>query len=235
MELEAPRGVVHVVSATRAADGRLHVLAIGPHAPKSDTDFFVLQLCRARADAVLTTARILREEPELSLDFAGPWAEALAHYRKHVLHKAELACAILTHSGDVPKAHPIFRERVHKLVLCDENRKTELLRELSHIPDLEVLASASGDTRSAPALLKERGYGAISVEAGPSTVASLYESPSCVDELWLSLAEVTAIDLRGVGRALPPDHILFRELELSSETLSHEQSGPWRFRRYVRK
>src|SRR5687767_11723825 len=79
--LEAPKKVVHVVSAHRAGDGRLHVLAIGPRAPKSETVFFVLQLCRARADVVLTTARILRVEPELSLTFVGPWAEALASYR----------------------------------------------------------------------------------------------------------------------------------------------------------
>ena len=168
-DLAAPHGVVHVVSAARASDGLLHVLAIGPHAPRSDTDFFVLQLCRARADAVLTSARILRDEPELSLALVGPWAEALARHRREELHKPELTCAILTRSGDIARSHPLFSEPVHKLVLTSADRKVELGRELAGLANVEVVAGEHTDARSALELLKARGCSAISIEAGPAT------------------------------------------------------------------
>jgi riboflavin biosynthesis pyrimidine reductase len=233
-ELGAPGGVVHVVAATRASDGLLHVLAIGPHAPRSDTDFFVLQLCRARADVVLTSARILRDEPELSLSFMGPWAQALADYRQRVLGKAELGCAILTRSGDIPRSHPLLAESRAKLVLTSPDRKVELERQLAGVPNLRVLAGQHGDARSALALLKARGLAAISVEAGPSTAGTLYRPPACVDQLFLSLAPPDGLDPRAVGKALPPDDELLRGLTLMSDTARDERSGRWRFLRYVR-
>jgi hypothetical protein len=49
-------GVLHVMSAVETADSRLHVIRIGPHAPKSSTDFFVRNFRRAHADAIVTTA-----------------------------------------------------------------------------------------------------------------------------------------------------------------------------------
>jgi riboflavin biosynthesis pyrimidine reductase len=233
-ELPAPCGVVHVVAAVRAHDGLLHVLAIGPHAPRSDTDFFVLQLCRARADVVLTSARILRDEPELSLAFVGPWAPALSDYRRRVLGKAELGCAILTHSGDIPRDHPLLGERRPKLVLTSPDRKAQLERELAGVPNLEVVAGQHGDARSALAWLEARGFTSISVEAGPTTAGTLYQPPPRVEQLFLSLAPAQGLDPRALGKPLPPDEVLFEGLTLVSDVARSELSGPWRFQRYVR-
>jgi riboflavin biosynthesis pyrimidine reductase len=226
-------GVVHVVSATRAPDGLLHVLSIGPHAPRSQTDFLVLQLCRARADAVLTTARILRKEPELSLSFTGPFAHALTQLRA-TLHPRQLTCAILTRSGDLPHPHPLFDDAVHKLVLCREDKTRSLGQRLGSRPDVEVLPLTPATPRAALALLRARGDQAISIEAGPSTVRELYQAPAAIDELWLSRAELPALDARAIGGALPPDDVLFDGLRCVADTPCQEESGPWRFQRYVR-
>lgn len=230
--LPPPRGVVHVVSATRTADGRLHVIAIGPHAPRSATDFFVLQLFRARAAAVLSTAQILRAEPQLSLAFAGPWAQALAAHRTQLLGEEPLACAILTQSGGVPAQHPLFRDPVQKLVFTMPERAAELSRRLGS--EVEVLGEADLTARLALQRLAERGACSISVEAGPSTASTLYGAEPCVDELWLSRVDIPSLDPRAVGTALPPDELLFAGLTLASSVSRAEQSGTWHFQRYVR-
>jgi riboflavin biosynthesis pyrimidine reductase len=227
--LPAPAGVVHVVAAAREA-GRLRVLKIGPEAPKSDTDFFILQLARARADAVLTTARILREEPELSLDFAGPWAGALAGYRKG-LGKRRLTALILTLGGDLPQEHPLWRDALERLVLTAPDKAGALRARLGE--RAEVLTSNEPSPRAALSLLAARGAQAISVEAGPSTAGTLYAPSSCIDELWLSIAELPLVSEQ-LGRALPEDATLFAGLRLASERGRTEQSGPWRFQRWVR-
>ena len=103
------------------ATGRLHVaaihaaservLAIGPAAPPSETDRFVLGLARARADVIVTTGSILRAEPELVHRFAEtPQADAaFAAWRRSVLGRADPPrLLVLSASGDLPKAHPAF-------------------------------------------------------------------------------------------------------------------------------
>jgi riboflavin biosynthesis pyrimidine reductase len=227
--LPAPAGVVHVVSAAREA-GRLRVLRIGPDAPKSDTDFFVLQLARARADAVLTTARILREEPELSLTFLGPWASGLGAYRG-ALGKRRLTALIITLGGELPGEHPLWRDPLERLVLTAPANAAALEARLGD--RAEVVASAEPSPRAALSLLAARGARAISVEAGPSTASTLYGQPPCIDELWLSIAEL-ALPAERLGGALPEDATLFAGLTLASERVRTEQSGPWRFQRWVR-
>jgi riboflavin biosynthesis pyrimidine reductase len=227
--LPEPKGVVHVVAAARDA-GRLRVLKIGPDAPKSDTDFFVLSLARARADAVLTTARILREEPALSLDFAGPWASGLAAYRSE-LGKQRLTALVLTLGGDLPAAHPLWHDALERLVLTTSSGAAALRARLAE--RAEVIASDAPSPRAALELLSSRGARAISIEAGPSTAGSLYGPPPCIDELWLSIAELPLMPEQ-LGGALPEDARLFAGLRLASERVRTEQSGPWRFQRWVR-
>jgi riboflavin biosynthesis pyrimidine reductase len=229
--LPTPRGVVHVVSAARGADGRLHVLRIGPDAPKSSTDFFVLQLCRARADAVLTTAEILRAEPGLSLAFAGGRAAGLAAYRR-ALGKERLSCVILTRTGDLPDEHPLWHDELDRLVLTTYESAPELRDRLAG--RAEVLASSEPDPRMALAVLRGRGKPCVSVEAGPSTAGTLYGAATVIDELWLSRVELSALRPEQLGGALPDDVSLFARLRLASEQTRDEESGPWRFQRWLR-
>lgn len=226
-------GVIHVSAATRGRDGRLYVIKIGPQSPKSSTDFFVLNLCRARCDAILTTAANLRAEPDLSHGLQGPWARQLAVYRRAALAKqAPPTCAILTGSGDLPVAHPVWEDGTPKLVLTSESAAPALRWVLGS--RAEVVGVPKLDARRACAYLREtRGLKLISVEAGPSTARALYEPPTVVDELLLSTFLEPLRDAL-IGYALPDEAVLLRERAAGGEQTRKEESGRWRFQRWVR-
>lgn len=224
------RGVVHVTSAVRTASGALRVIAIGPAAPRSESDFFVLNACRARADALLTTASILRSEPTVVHSLQGPSAAPLAAYRREVLHKVRPPlCAILTRGGHLPLEHPVWSDGTDKLVLTTPT-SAEPLRALLG-SRAEVLALAELDARSALVLLAQRGHALVSVEAGPSTTGSLYQAPSAVDELLLSLFEGPHEGVL-LGGELPADLLTGRVC--TGESARDEESGRWRFQRWPR-
>lgn len=235
------RGVVHVTSAVRTADGALRVIAIGPQAPRSATDFFVLNACRARADALLTTASILRSEPTVVHSLQGPSAPQLAAYRRERLHKERAPlCAILTRGGRLPVEHPVWSDGTDKLVLTTPESEEPLRALLGS--RAEVVALAALDARSALVLLAQRGHALVSVEAGPSTTGPLYEAPTAVDELLLSLFEGPSetpfsptngeLDRVQLGGALPPD--LLKGRACVGESVRDEESGRWRFQRWLR-
>lgn len=225
------QGVVHVTSAVRGAGATLRVIAIGPRAPKSETDFFVLNACRARADALLTTASILRSEPTVVHTLQGPRAPQLAAYRRELLHKGHPPlCAILTRGGNLPLAHPVWSDGTDKLVLTTP-ASAEPLRALLGAR-AEVLALRDLDARSALALLAQRGNALVSVEAGPSTTEPLYRAPSVVDELLLSLFEGASEGV-SLGGELPAD--LLQGRECVGESVREEESGVWRFQRWLRR
>jgi riboflavin biosynthesis pyrimidine reductase len=231
-DLCAPRSVTHVVSSVRGGDGRLRVIAIGEGAPQSATDFFVLSACRARADAVLTSAEILRREPQLSLAFVGPWAAGFSHYRRENVGKAApLACAVLTLSGALPLAHPLWHEPGRKIVLTSDERAPQLRDALGE--RAEVWSEPALTPRRALERLHEGGLAAVSVEAGPTVARSLYEPPTVVDELWLSIAELPEPE-RFAGKPLPPDSLLFAGRVCVADTRRRELSGSWRFQRWLR-
>lgn len=222
-------GVVHVCAAAHSADGALRVLKIGERSPKSTTDFFVLNLCRARADAILTTAANLRAEPTLRHGLQGPWAERLAAYRRAVLGKVgEPTCAILTRTGELPLDHSVWGDGTRKLVLCPDMAEAEVAARVgSHA---EVIGLSALDAARACAFLAERGHGLISVEAGPSTSRELYGAAATVDELLLSLFEgrIAEADL---GGGLP-EQAMRDGWVLAGETVRREESGDWRFQRW---
>jgi riboflavin biosynthesis pyrimidine reductase len=226
-------GLSHVVAAVRHA-GRLHVLAIGPHAPQSPTDFFVLQATRARADVILTSARNLRAEPHLQHAFVGERSDALKAYRRSLGKPALPTCAILSASGDVPKDHLSFADGTPKLVLTLPAREQALAKALRG--KAEVLGIAGLSPTSAVTTLRARGFGLISLEAGPSTAAPLYAASASVrvDELLLTLFEGALPDLRGLGPALPDDALLLSGLALRGESRIREPAGDFVFRLYQR-
>jgi riboflavin biosynthesis pyrimidine reductase len=225
------RGAAHIVAAVRHGE-RWHAIAINEHAPKSETDFFVLNFWRAHSDAILTTGQVLRAEAHVSYELQGPLAQGLARYRAEVLGKKQPAwCAILTRSAQLPAAHPVFADRMPHLVLTTPESAAPLTAALGR--RAEVLSVAALDARKALSMLEERGARVILVEAGPSTVAPLYTAPSRIDQLlWSSFDG--ELDPRALGPELPSDELLFGGLRCMSDSPRQEPSGPWRFQRWQR-
>jgi len=222
------RGVIHVVSAVQAEDGRLHVIKIGPGAPKSSTDFFVLSFWRAHADAILTSAQIMRAEPGLS--HALP--EALTLYREHVLQKTKLPhVAVLTRSGELPESHRMWSDGATHEVLTEPARRARLeaaLGERATVTALDPIDPAAAIRR-----LRSLGHRTILVEAGPTVANRLYEPPPAVDHLFLSRCEAP-VPPASVGNALAATETLFAGLTRAARTPRDEESGRWVFERYDR-
>jgi riboflavin biosynthesis pyrimidine reductase len=225
-------GILHSVHAVRAADGRLHALRIDEHAPKSETDWFALSVCRARADAVLTSAENLRREPQLSHQLSGPWAATLTRYRAEQLGKpAALTCAILTRTGDLPLEHPVWSDGTRKLVLCAPEAAPLLRARLG--ARAEVMAAPQLNAARACRLLQGRGLALVSVEAGPRTASTLYADEACVTELWLTRWE-SAPPNAALAGALPEDATLFAAMELLGSHERMEHGERFRFERWQR-
>jgi riboflavin biosynthesis pyrimidine reductase len=225
-------GVVHSVHAVRAPDGALHALRIDAQAPHSETDWFVLSLCRARADAVLTSAENLRREPALAHRLTGPWAGALSAYRAQVLQKnAPLTCAILTRSGDLPEPHPVWSDGTRKLLLTEAARADALERRFGAVAEVVVLSEPSA--ASACDYLTAQGHALISVEAGPSTAGRLYRAPARITELWLTRWQ-SAPAAAALAGALPPDPELFAGMRLIGGAARVEQGQRFRFEQWRR-
>ncbi|HEX6241570.1 MAG TPA: hypothetical protein VFZ61_11770, partial [Polyangiales bacterium] len=225
------RGVLHSVHAVRASDGRLHALRIDANAPKSETDWFVLSLCRARADLVLTSAENLRREPQLAHRLTGPWAAALQAYRRERLGKSvPLSVAIMTRRGGLPRAHPVWQDGTRKLVLTLPDGAPDLVHELAGLA--EVIAVPELTAEKACRTLAQLAFDLVSVEAGPSTVSSLYAArPPCVSELWLTRWE-TAPAGAALAGPLPVDAELFRGLVQVGESVRTEHGQRFRFEQW---
>jgi riboflavin biosynthesis pyrimidine reductase len=230
---EPLHGVVHVVSCVRAADGRLHVIKIGPAAPKSARDFFLLNFWRAQCDGILTTAQVVRAEPNLSHELQGPCAAELAAYRRDVLGKREAPLvAIMSYSGLLPPEHRVFRDRAKVTVLTSAAAEPQLTAalggraEVAGLPALNVFDGVE--------FLRSRGADMIMIEAGPSTASKLYEFPGgVVQHLLVSVCEAP-VEPAAIGGALPANAELFASMGQLSETTFQEESGPWRFMRWQR-
>jgi riboflavin biosynthesis pyrimidine reductase len=226
-------GVTQISAGVRQRDGRLQVLRIGQtETPRSEHDFFALSLCRARADAVLTSGENLRREPELSHALTGPHARALRALRESA-HKTEpLRCAILSRSGDLPLDHPVWEDGTTKLVFTAPEHEAQVRFRLAQrarvvgLPDLHP--------RRVIAWLKQEGAQTVSVEAGPRTLAQLYEGPRVIDELILSRYGENHVPESVLGAALPEDSRLFAGLSCLHEATIQETNGTWIFQRWAR-
>jgi riboflavin biosynthesis pyrimidine reductase len=223
-------GVTQVSAVVRAPDGRLRVIDIGNDPPRSETDFFALNLARARADAILTSAENIRREPMLSHRLAGLHADGLEALRSVLAKSAPRLCAVLTGSGDLPREHPVWEDGTEKFVLTVPGvgqKVRALLGNRAQIVELPDLTP-----RSAVAWLRQR-VETIDVEAGPRTTNALYQAPALIDELLLSRFE-GVLPSPKVGGALPPDAELFEGLSCVHEVRRDEESGPWVFQRWRR-
>lgn len=229
---DAPRQVIQPAAVWRRGDGALVTLRINDATPRSAHDFFVLNLCRARADAIVTSGKILREEADLRHDLQGPARDALAAWRRGLGKPAPPISLVLTSGRGLDLAHPLFGGGTRPVI----NTSREGGERLAGA-DVEVVAVAEPSLRGAIVELGER-YGArtISIEAGPSSSAALYEPPLAVDELLLSVYEESEIPerVRG-GDFLGPERLeaLFERPRPPYRTLA--PSGRWSFARYLRR
>lgn len=180
-----------------AIDARARsVIAIGPGAPASATDRFVLGFARARADAIVTTGAILRAERDLVHRFSDDAVEDAAWrgWRADRLGRREPPCLlILSLGGELPLDHPalvgsaraiVWTSQAGKLRLGRANGRLEVRvgigagsREtLPHACRPEHPSAAEALSDAYHWLRDELGAETVAIEAGPGATLGLYEA-----------------------------------------------------------
>lgn len=225
-------GVLHVCSGFDDDDGSVRAIRIGPGAPASEHDSFLLRAARAQADAIITTGSILRHESELTLSLGDDSiGRALTQYRQQTLHKpTPPRSVVLSGSGDLPEAHPLFGDWTTTSVWTAPERVAALRARLPS--GVDVLGHAGDVAGALLDFLAKHGAERVSLETGPSAVASFYEAQR-VTELWCGRYEdVDALDRPSRGGAWPFDADQL-DAWWTGGTERIEPSGAWRFDRYV--
>ncbi len=232
-DLPRDAGVLHVVS-TWVEAGVAYVIRITDASPPSPTDFFLLNLARARADAILTTGAILRHEPSLRYDLQGPHAEALHRWRRAELGRDGPPRVLVLTRGDIDLDHPAF-DSWARPVIVTESAGASRLRSAAQRRNIEVVSVASASASAAIAWARASGAATIGLEAGPSTMRALYADPIQVDELMISefLEPALAHELRGPSLFTPHRNPAAMG-SVTAVAERREPSGRWRFSRYVR-
>ncbi len=226
--------VLHVAAVWRDARGAARVLRIGPHAPRSDHDRFLLALARARAEAIVTTGRILREEPALTHGPLGPpelRAALTAWRRERLVLEAKPWLLVLSSGRGLDPEHPAFRGPTRPLLFVPADAAAEL-RERFARTEVRVASVPQPSVRLALAHLRRLGAKRITVEAGPTTARELYQEPPVADELWLATYAGEALAAEAIGEPFVDDARLFAALGASSTQVAREErSGRWLFER----
>ncbi|MGB5812786.1 MAG: hypothetical protein WBG86_19790 [Polyangiales bacterium] len=214
--------------------GLLTTLRIEGHQPKSDLDFLALHIARARADAIVITGKILRDEPELRYDLRtdSRWGDALESWRARRWGLWQPPwLLILTQSGDIDFTHPLFSGWGRPLIFT--NDKTAA-RKLAASP-VPVVADEAPDIRRAIAHLHQsKDAQCVSIEAGPSTAIQLYDPPTLVNELLLSVYLGKSLDERAKGSPLIALERLRGRFRSETSSTHRSQRGHWSFHRFSR-
>jgi len=234
--LEGATGVLHVCAVWRERPDRYRILRIGPRTPRSETDTFALGMARARAEAVVTTGQILRDERETTHRLPPAYEQELAAWRREVLHRDRDALSVVLSSGrDLPLEHPLFTHGGRAVVVTTEQAAARI-GDAAFARGVEVVGRSAPGPRDVLEFLRGRGLETIAIEAGASTAAQLYEDPVAIDELLLSVYCGAALPEALRGAAFPdPERVrqLFREPNAPHST--EEPSGRWTFHRYLRR
>ena len=229
-------GVVHALASWVDAGGNRFALRIHAATPHSDTDSFLLNLARARAEAIVTTGAILREEPGVTHALQGPGhgPEALAAWRRDVVGLHEPPILLVLSSGRrIDPEHPAFRAPVRPVLFVPEAAAPAL--EAAFRPSARVAASAQTSARSAVDWLWREGIARITVEAGPGAAAALYRRPCEIDELWRSTYLEHELLREVIGPAVARDVELARDFStVTGGSVVQEASGAWKFERWAR-
>ena len=227
--------VSHSFAAWEPEDGApLATILINAHSPKSSLDFLALHIARARADAIVITGKILREEPKLTFDLqADPrWGDSLVAWRKERWGIADPPwLLILTRSGDIDFGHSAFHGWPRPLIFTSDRTASRKLAAAT----CPVIADDAPNIRRAVRHLRiARECRCISIEAGPSSACELYDSPMMVDELLLSVYSAPSLDPRARGESL--DTLSETRGRFDRETwAAHDDDGQrWTFHRLRR-
>jgi len=227
--------VSHSFAAWRSGqDAPLTAIRINEHSPKNDLDFLVLHIARARADAIIITGKILREEPGLTYDLgADPrWGDALLQWRERRWGLCDPPwLLILTGSGDLDFSHPVFHGWVRPMIFTSDRTAT---RKLAAAP-CPVVWDEAPDIRSAIRHLQLlRQCECVSIEAGPSTSRGLYERPIAVKELLLSVYLEPQLDERAQGEPLVNLSEVRRLFRTETSATHRDRTQHWSFHRLRR-
>lgn len=159
--LPAASGLSHVFS---ECDG--FVPRIGPESPKAHVDSFVLQLSRARSEAILLTGQILRDEKALTLRLPPHFIEW--RRRRHLPSTGPTVYVLSRHGGF---DHPLQSEATLLLPQCaaaSEGWKAEYFEGVEVGDALDHLA---------------RRHDCLSIEAGPEVALQCYGAGRVVEVL----------------------------------------------------
>ena len=226
-------GVVQPIATWLDREGGRYALRIRATTPRSENDFFLLNLARARSEAILTTGGILREEPNVTHALGGPGKlpEALAAWRRDTLGLREPPLLLVLSGGrGLDPEHPAFRASARPVLFVPEAAAPELESTFGGIA--EVVGSPATGSREAIGWLRAEGLRRITVEAGPTASRNLYSPPSLVDEVWRS----TYLEHELLGEVIGPrveDPVASAILETTGAATMSEPSGDWRFERLV--
>ncbi|MDH3625930.1 MAG: hypothetical protein OES69_14790 [Myxococcales bacterium] len=213
---------------------KLTTIRINEYRPKSDLDFLTLHIARARADAIVITGKILRDEPSLSYDLRADarWGEALVEWRERTWGLWEAPwLLILTASGQLDLSHPALQGWVRPVIFTSDHTAE---RKLADSP-FPVVADAEPNIRRAIRHLQvARDCQCVSIEAGPSTAVSLYERPTVVNELLLSVYLDKTIDDRARGAPLIELARLRSRFHSETSATHRCQGQHWSFHRFRR-
>lgn len=236
-DLSDVRGVIHVASVWSDPQGMLHNLLINDATPLSLLDEFVLSLARVRADAIVTTGRILRLEPEMTHAPDEDDSGALLDWRaRRARRTGPPLSVVLSRGGDIDLDHPVLHCWSQPMIYTSHAGAREL-DVAARTRGIHVASTAEPSLSSLLDYLREaRGCQTIVVEVGPSTSAELYAAPGRVDELMLSVCRSPFIDVAARGAPFASREVIDEaDLALQSELSSEEESGPWSFQRYRRR
>ena len=214
-------------------DRRYRVLKIQADTPKCHHDAFALSLCRARADAILTTGKNLRAEPTLTHGPLGSamTAKALAAWRSRRAKEAVPVGLVLTSGRGLDLDHPVFQAPGQSVIFTGDEGAAHL-KEAAKQRGIRVVSDPFPDVRRAIAWLQRQGHGTISIEAGPSTSVELYKPPVMVEEVLLSVYRgPLAESLRG-GEFLSPERLKKHFRHASADYPVATADGEWCFYRY---
>jgi len=234
VDLAAREGVVHVTALWASPAGALLTLRINEHTPKSPHDRFALGLARARADAILVTGKVLRDEPGLRYELGGPGElpRGLAAWRaEHAGRHEPPWLLVLTSGRGLDLSHPALHGWARPLIFTGEAAAAEL-RQRGDAAGVEIVGSAQPSARAAIAHLRgERRARVVTIEAGPTVSRPLYDDPRAVHELMLSLFRGPEVAPQAIGAALAPSRaaLVGRLGEGTGPWPVVEASGPWTF------
>jgi len=166
----------------------------------SEADRFLMGLLRAIAGVIVVGSGTLHGSPKGLWAVDGPHpptGEALFELRRRLSLPSEPEVAILTRSGSVDVAHPVFEKGA--LVLTTDGGKAALADRLP-APSTVVSLGADLDPRDAVTFLRKRGHALVLTEGGPTVFGSLVAA-GLVDELFLTVSPLLA------GRGQPDDRL----------------------------